>query len=146
MVIEGITYHRFRVRYTVTDAKSKLSRRSVIRWAPAAHWAVESAARELCERYGEHPVVIISVRPHDKPVSMTRALASFVRRLRDARSAADKLPPVLEMDQKTREQIGKDLCWIAEKLDSYTRGASSGDTLSCAPRRPTLHLISGGKK
>jgi hypothetical protein len=47
-LIEGVPYHRFLVRYTLSDGR----RRRMVRWSPGGHWVYEEVGRELCERFG----------------------------------------------------------------------------------------------
>jgi hypothetical protein len=46
--IEGVPYHRFRVRYTLADGR----RRTMVRLSPGFPWVREEIARELVERFG----------------------------------------------------------------------------------------------
>ena len=46
MQIEGVTYYRFRVRYTLTCGK----RRTMIRWSPGLTWIGEQVRREFSAR------------------------------------------------------------------------------------------------
>jgi hypothetical protein len=55
MLIEGVTYYRYRVAFRLADNR----RRRWIRWAPALQYAHEAVARELVERFG-----IEGIAPH----------------------------------------------------------------------------------
>lgn len=63
MLVEGVLYHRFRVRYTLATGQ----RRVMIRWAPALVYMRESVLRELVDRYGLEGIapnsVIIKLDP-----------------------------------------------------------------------------------
>ena len=52
MTIEGVTYHRYRVRFRLIDGR----RRLWYRWSPGEPWVFSEIARELEERgiYPEH--------------------------------------------------------------------------------------------
>jgi hypothetical protein len=55
MIIEGVTYYRFRVRFRLVDGR----RRSWVRWSPALEWARQEVGRELYESFGSD-----GVKPH----------------------------------------------------------------------------------
>ncbi len=56
MIVEGVTYQRFVVRYTLLDGR----RRSMVRWSPkGGHFVRMEVARELDERYG-----LKKIKPH----------------------------------------------------------------------------------
>ena len=46
--IEGVPYHRFVIRYTLTDGR----RRRMVRWSPGFPWIREEIARELDATFG----------------------------------------------------------------------------------------------
>ena len=46
--IEGVPYHRFVVRYTLSDGR----RRRMIRWSPGFPWVRTEVLRELDDRHG----------------------------------------------------------------------------------------------
>ncbi len=48
MTIEGVPYHKFRVRYTLADGR----RRCIVRWSPGLPWVREEIARELADSVG----------------------------------------------------------------------------------------------
>jgi len=48
MNVEGVTYHPFLVRYTLSDGK----RRRMVRWSPGNPWVRNEVARELVDRFG----------------------------------------------------------------------------------------------
>jgi len=48
MIVEGVRYHRFVIRFRLSDGR----RRRWIRWAPAACYAAESIRRELDDMFG----------------------------------------------------------------------------------------------
>lgn len=48
LLIEGVPYHRFRVRYRLASGQ----RRTMLRWSPGYPWVREEIARELVERFG----------------------------------------------------------------------------------------------
>lgn len=48
MLIEGVRYHRYVVRYTLRTGQ----RRRMVRWSPGAPWVYDEIGRELLERYG----------------------------------------------------------------------------------------------
>lgn len=64
MIVEGVTYHRFRVRYTLSDGR----RRCMTRWAPALVYAREAVLRELVERFGLEGIKANSVTIRIDPV------------------------------------------------------------------------------
>lgn len=47
MIVEGVRYTRYVIRYTLADGK----RRRMTRWSPGFPWVREEAARELLSRY-----------------------------------------------------------------------------------------------
>ena len=47
-IIEGVSYYRFRIRYTLTTGE----RRRMVRWSPGFPWIREEIGRELVERFG----------------------------------------------------------------------------------------------
>lgn len=55
MIIEGVRYHRFVVRYTVLTPKGP-KRRRMLRWSPAFTYARDEVAHELVERFGLHGI------------------------------------------------------------------------------------------
>lgn len=55
MILEGVRYHRFRVRYTLADG----TRRSMVRWSPGNPWVREEVGRELLDAFGAD-----GIRPH----------------------------------------------------------------------------------
>jgi hypothetical protein len=57
LCIEGVPYHRYRVRYRLANGK----RRTMIRWSPGAPWVFDEIGRELIERYGADGIAPRSV-------------------------------------------------------------------------------------
>lgn len=55
MIIEGVHYHRYLVRYTLTDGK----RRRMVHYSPGYPWVRSEVARRLDERVG-----IKNIKPH----------------------------------------------------------------------------------
>ncbi len=51
MIVEGVRYQRFRIRYTLKPG-GKNDRRRMVRWSPGFPWVREEIARELVDRYG----------------------------------------------------------------------------------------------
>lgn len=43
MIIEGVSYSRYRITFTLADGR----RRRWVRWAPGANWMCEAVRREL---------------------------------------------------------------------------------------------------
>ena len=50
--VEGVTYRRFRVRYTLADGR----RRRMMRWSPGFPWVQDEVGRELLDRFGLHGI------------------------------------------------------------------------------------------
>ncbi len=48
LIVEGVRYYPFRVRYTLADGR----RRRMTRWSPGFPWVREEIARELDDRFG----------------------------------------------------------------------------------------------
>jgi len=59
MMIEGITYQRFVVRYTLADGR----RRRLVRWSPGIPWVYEEVGRELIDRHG-----LSGIKPHSATI------------------------------------------------------------------------------
>ncbi len=55
MIIEGVTYHRFAVRFTLADGR----RHQWVRWSPDYSLARLEAVRELIDRFG-----VKGIKPH----------------------------------------------------------------------------------
>jgi hypothetical protein len=53
--VEGVPYHRFRVRFQLADGR----RRSWVRWSPGSPWVYEEVGRELADRFG-----LEGIKPH----------------------------------------------------------------------------------
>lgn len=58
MVVEGVRYYRFHIRFRLADG----TRKRITRWAPALMYMRESLARELVDRYGSDGIAPGSVR------------------------------------------------------------------------------------
>jgi hypothetical protein len=48
VIIEGVTYYRFRVTFRLADGR----RRRWVRWSPGPPWVRDEVGRELYERFG----------------------------------------------------------------------------------------------
>lgn len=48
MILEGVPYHRYVVRYTLADGR----RRRLVRWSPGFPFVYEEVGRELVDRFG----------------------------------------------------------------------------------------------
>ena len=48
MIIEGVQYNRYVVRYTLADGR----RRRIVRWSPGYPWVYDEVGRELADRHG----------------------------------------------------------------------------------------------
>ena len=59
--IEGVPYHRFVVRYTLTDGK----RRRLVRWSPGFPWVRAEVLRELDDRHG-----IEAIKPNSVAITL----------------------------------------------------------------------------
>lgn len=63
MVVEGVVYRRFVIRYTVSvDGRPR--RRKMIRWSPGIPWIRMEIARELDSQYG-----IENIKPRSVSIS-----------------------------------------------------------------------------
>ena len=47
MLLEGVPYHRYVVRYTLADGR----RRRLVRWSPGFPFVYEEVGRELVDRF-----------------------------------------------------------------------------------------------
>lgn len=58
MIVEGVPYHRFVVRFALASGK----RRRLVRWSPGFPWVREEVCRELIDRFGLSGIKRGSVR------------------------------------------------------------------------------------